>query len=131
MKTSLYFLISGVIFVFVIYILYIQGLAATKQIAAVLFVFRPGRNSGRASLNSCTGWVRHIGRFRESRTYTFTFESQLSKGEAEVLLLDGKKQELLRLNRHSASGTAALSKGQRYYLLWKFKSATGKCELHW
>lgn len=40
-----------------IYLLHRQGFAVTKSIAAVLFVFQPGKRGGRASLNSCTGWV--------------------------------------------------------------------------
>ena len=43
-----------------LYLLYRQGFAVTKSIAAVLFVFRVKRNGSRASLNTCTGWVRYV-----------------------------------------------------------------------
>lgn len=72
-----------------------------------------------------------MGRFRESRTYEFTLEAQLSKGNVEVILLDKKKQQLLKLNRQSPSGKLELDAKNRYYLRWDFKGATGKCELHW
>ena len=115
----------------VVYLLYTQGLAVTKCIAAVLFMFRPGREADRANLNSCTGWVRHVGRFRQGRAYEFFFESRLSKGEAEVSLMNRKKHPLLKLNRQSPTGTIKLEESGRYYLRWAFQNATGQCELRW
>lgn len=113
------------------YLLYRQGFGVTKCIAALLFVFRPEKNRDRFSLDSCSGWVRHAGRFRENRTYEFTLDCRLSKGDTEVLLLDRNKQELLRLNPASPSGSIELDGKSRYYLHWKFRRATGKCELRW
>lgn len=113
----------------VVYLLYRRGLAVTKCIAAVLFVFRPGRDADRAELNSCSGWVRHMGRFHQGRAYEFSFEARLSKGEAEVSLLDRDKRPLLKLNRQSPTGTVKLE--ERYYLRWEFQNATGQCELSW
>lgn len=115
----------------ILYLLYYNGLILTKSIAAILFAFRPGRAADRAALNSCTGWVRHAGRFRDSRTYAFTFDAQLSQGYAEVILLDAKKQPLLKLNRQSPAGTIALDAKHKYYLHWVFLRATGTCELRW
>lgn len=115
----------------VVYLLYRRGLAVTKCIAAVLFVFRPGRDADRAKLDSCTGWVRHMGRFRQGRTYEFSFEARLSKGEAEVSLLDRDKRPLLKLNRQSPNGGITLTENGRYYLHWDFQNATGQCELSW
>ena len=113
----------------VIYLLYRRGLAVTKCIAAVLFVFRPGRDADRVKLNSCTGWVRHVGRFQQGRVYEFFLESRLSKGTAEVFLLDRKKRPLLQLNGQSPTGTVKLE--GRYDLRWEFQNATGQCELRW
>ena len=81
------FLILGILAVFgsLLYFLYHQGFAVTKSIAAVLFVFRMKRNGSWASLNTCTGWVRYRGRFRESRIYKFHFDCRLSGGGAEVI----------------------------------------------
>ncbi|MCI9121773.1 MAG: hypothetical protein HFG00_09675 [Oscillibacter sp.] len=58
-------------------------------------------------------------------------ETQLSKGDVEVCLLDRKRQQLLRLNRQSPEGCIELDGKSRYYLYWKFQSATGRCELRW
>lgn len=115
----------------VVYFLYSRGLAVTKSIAAILFVFRPGRDADRAKLDSCTGWVRHVGRFHRGEVYAFSFEAQLSKGEAEVSLLDRDKRPLLKLNRQSPSGTVKLEESGRYYLRWEFQNGTGQCELSW
>ena len=118
-------------FCFVIYLLYIKGLAVSKSIQAILYVFRPGKDADRVTLDSCTGWVKHVGRFRESRIYEFTLDCQLSKGDVEVFLLNKKKKQLLKLNRQFPAGSAELDGKSRYYLRWEFKNATGKCELHW
>ena len=126
-----YYLIVFLTLGAVVYLLYSRGLAVTKSIAAVLFVFRPGRDADRAELNSCSGWVRHVGRFHQGRTYDFSFEGRLSKGEAEVSLLDRDKRPLLKLNRRSSTGTIKLEESGRYYLRWNFQNATGQCELRW
>lgn len=56
------------LFCTVMYLLYIKGLAVSKSIQAILCVFRPGKDADRATLDSCTGWVRHVGRFHGDRT---------------------------------------------------------------
>lgn len=73
-----------------------------------------------------------MGRFYENRTYTFVFDARLTNGEAEVLLLDKKKQTVLKLSRQFPSQTIALdARKSRYYLCWEFQSASGTCELRW
>lgn len=113
------------------FVLYRRGIAVTKSIQAISFVFLPGRGADKAILDTCTGWVRHIGRFGESRTYTFFLDDHLLRGSAEVLLLDGKKQPLLKLNRQSLAGRVDLNRKNRYFLRWEWKGATGRCALHW
>lgn len=110
---------------------YYWGIATTKCISAIVFVFMPGKNGDRATLDTCTGWVRHMGRFYESKTYSFVLDTRLSKGNAEVLLLDKKKQPLLKLSEQFPSHTIDLDGKSRYYLRWEFKNASGKCELRW
>lgn len=109
---------------------YFRSVAISKSIAAVLFVFRPGKDADRVSLNSCSGWAKHMGRFHESRTYEFSLDTHLSKGSVEVILLNAK-QQLMRLNQQSPTGKVDLDPENTYYLRWEFKDATGKCELHW
>lgn len=54
---------------------YWGAIATTKCIKAILFVFLPEKTGDKVKLDACTGWVRHMGRFYESRTYTFAFPS--------------------------------------------------------
>lgn len=110
---------------------YLRALAVTKSICAVLFVFLPGKNGDRFTLDACTGWVRHMGRFYESRTYAFALDVPLSAGDAEVYLLDEKKQPLLKLSKQFPYREIALDGKYRYYLHWEFRSASGKCALRW
>lgn len=81
-------------------------------------MFWPGKTKDRVTLNTCTGWVRHMGRFYESKTYTFVLDVQLSKGNIELLLLDKEKQPLLKLNRQLTSQAIDLDRKSRYYLQW-------------
>ena len=68
----------------VLYLLYRSGFLAAKRIAAVLFVFRSGRDGDRVFLDACTGWVRHRVRLRESRTCEFVLDARLHPMEASV-----------------------------------------------
>ncbi len=131
MNKYLYFAAFALLAGIFVYLLYRRGLIVSKSIRAVLFLFQPGDGLDRATVDACTGWVRHAGRFRESRSYVFTLDAQLSAGEAEVLLLDSGKQPLLRLDRHTPTATVQLDGERRYYLHWTFRSAAGKCRLRW
>ncbi len=131
MEIWLYPAIAILVFCMAVHWLYAQGIAVSKSVAAVLFVFRPGKNADRVTLNSCTGWVRHAGRFRESRIYEFTFTAQLSSGHVEAVLLDRAKQPLLTLDSRRPAGTIKLEGESRYYLHWNFTNASGTCGLRW
>ena len=115
----------------VTYFLYDRGIAVSKNIRAVLFMFRPEKNADKVNLDSCTGWVQRVGRFPESSTYELILNTQLSKGEAEFSLLDRKKRPLLKLTRRCPSSRVDLNADSRYYLRWQFTNATGECELRW
>lgn len=87
MNTGFYIGIFAALFCGGMYLLYRNGMAVSKCIAAGLFVFLPGKNGYKASLGACTGWIRHTGRFRERRTYAFALDARLSRGDAAVILL--------------------------------------------
>ena len=110
---------------------YRQGFLTSKRIAADLFVFRRSENGESATVDSCSGSLRHTVRFPESRSYQFHFHGGLSKGDAEIVLSDAKKQPLLRLNRCAPTGVVKLDKNNKYFLRWEFRKATGRCELSW
>lgn len=125
------FIAIAVLVCAIIYILYCQGFAVLRRTAAIIFVFRHGKNADTATLDSCTGWVKHVERFHESKTYEFFFDAQLSKGNVEVILSDRKRQQLMKLNPQSPTCKIELDAGNRYCLRWEFKGATGNCELRW
>ena len=114
-----------------VYLLYSRGFAVSKSIRAVLFLFQPGGDQDKAVVNSCSGWVEHVGLFREARIYAFTLDAQLANGDVEVTLLDRDRRQLLRLNRYYPSDSVGLEGGARYYLRWEFRNATGSCTLAW
>lgn len=110
---------------------YRQGFLTSKRIAAALFVFRRSENGESATVDSCSGSLRHTVRFPESRSYQFHFHGGLSKGDAEIVISDAKKQPLLRLNRCAPTGVVKLDKNNKYFFRWEFRKATGRCELSW
>lgn len=114
-----------------VYLLYRRGAVVSKSICAALFAFRPGKSTDRITLGSCTGWVRHRVRLRESGEYEFTLTEELTAGEAAVTLLDREKRQLLRLDRQCPGGRVELEAKGRYYLSWEFSKAAGRCELRW
>lgn len=84
-----------------VYLLYRRGLVTSKCIKAALFLFRPGRSADKATVDDCTGWVSHAGRFSGGQTYVFTLDMRLSRGVA-AFLLDSGKRELLRIDCHTS-----------------------------
>lgn len=110
---------------------YWGAMAGVKCIMATFFAFVHGKNRDKVTVDACTGWVRHMGRFHESRTYCFVLDTQLSKGNVEVLLLDKKKQPIFTFSQQFPAHTIELDGKSRYYLRWEFHSACGKCQLRW
>ncbi len=131
MKNWLCFFAFIAILLFAVYILYCHGFVECRRMRAVLFLFRARGKKDTVSLDSCTGWVQHVGRFCESSTYVFTLDAQLSKGDAAVFLPGRNKQQLLQLNRQCPSGSIRLDGKTRYYIRWEFRDATGMCSLRW
>ena len=131
MHMYLYFAAFALLLWALLYLLYRRGILSAKRVRAILFQFHTGSGGDRASLDACTGWVRHPVHFRESRTYTLTMDLRLSAGEAEVSLLDRDRRQLLRLNRHTPTGAIELDGRSRYFLHWTFQSASGQCQLRW
>ena len=113
----------------IIYLLYINGYLVTNAKRAVVFV--GSMRGNKATFSSCTGYIKRIVRFKVNKTYTFTLETELTKGEMTVDLLDSNKQEIICLNSYNRSATIAVEKYKRYYLVFRFKSATGKYVLNW
>ena len=109
------------------WLLYQNGLMVVNSKRAVSFV---GRDRGRrASFTACTGTIRRILRFSESKTLRVVFSPVLSHGSVALELLDSQKQLLLRLDEVCPTGSIFVEKGQRYHLIFHFQSATGEYSL--
>lgn len=111
------------------YFLYINGYMITNMKRAIMYV--ESQRGKHASFDSCTGFTRRVVKFKESRRYHVSFSSELRKGEVSVELLDAKKQQIMHLTRTQQSVDIDIDKTKRYYLVVRFKSATGKYDLHW
>ena len=109
------------------WLLYQNGLMVVNSKRAVSFV---GSDRGRrASFTACTGTIRRILRFSESRTLRVVFSPVLTKGSVTMELLDSSKQPLLQLNEACPIGSISVEKGRRYHLIFRFQSATGEYTL--
>ena len=109
------------------WLLYQNGLMVLNSKRALSFV---GSDRGRrASFTVCTGTVRRILRFSESKTLRVVFSPVLTKGSVTMKLLNSQKQPLLLLDETHPTGSIAVEKGQRYQLVFHFQSATGEYSL--
>lgn len=111
------------IFVF----LYDQGYMIVKSTSAVVFIGSARGYSAR--FTSCSGYIKRIVRFKDDGTYTFILDADLSKGDMSVELLDSAKQRIMQLNCANRSASVTVDKKKKYYLIFNFKSATGRYAL--
>mgnify|MGYP003292195590 CR=1 FL=1 len=110
------------------YLLYINGYMVVTSKRA--FMFLGSKRGKKALFSSCTGYIKRGVKFKESKPYHIDFKSELEKGEVTLELLDAKKQILLSLNGSEAS-EIKVENGQRYYMIIRFKSASGNYEVAW
>lgn len=123
------FILLGAVLALVMYILYHNGLLVMQAKRAVMFA--GGRGCKKATFISCSGYIRRVVKFRESKRYRFELNTELSKGEVQMELCEAGKGEILRLDGQMQSGEVFVGKGNRYYLTVRFQSASGKYELDW
>lgn len=114
-----------------VYLFFRRGPAVTKCLAALVFVFRRSKNGDNVRVSSCTGWAKHTVRLREGRVCEFHLDAQCLRGETSVSLLDGEKQELLRLTQYLPDRSICPVGSDRYSLRWEFKHASGEFALSW
>ncbi|MBQ8590253.1 MAG: hypothetical protein IJ486_07340 [Firmicutes bacterium] len=118
-----------VIMVIIFYILYQNGYMVTKAIRSIKFI---GTERGKkASFKACTGTLKRIVRFRESRIYTFTLYTELEKGKVELYLLDSEKNEVLKLDQMITEEAVMLDGVEKYTMVIKLESASGYYEIEW
>ena len=123
--TALLLISMGMVF----YLLYINGFLVTSAKKAAMYI---GTMRGRkASFTACSGYIKRVIRFKESGTIHFHFHLELSKGEVTAELLDANKQRVLRLSSSDPTASASVQASARYYLVFRFKAATGNYLLSW
>ena len=124
--TSIFLLIAmGTAF----YLLYINGFVVINAKRAVLyFGFMGGR---KATFTSCTGYTKRVIKFDTGGPMNFDFHLELSKGEVVMELLDSTKQCVLKLDRTNPRATLSVDAPKRYYLVFRFQSASGNYLLTW
>lgn len=128
---ELYFIIVLIIGV-ILYLLYINGYMILNAKKATMFVgVVRGNRRCKASFIACDGFMKRGVRFKENKRYYFKINPELTNGEMTVDVLDDKKNSLLHLDAQHQSATIDVDKRKRYYLVFRFRSATGKYELNW
>lgn len=110
------------------YFLYINGYMVVASKRA--FMFLGSKRGKKAMFSSCTGYIKRVVKFKESKIYHVDFNVELEKGEVTLELLDKKKQLIVSLNGNESSKIEVES-GERYYMILRFKSATGSYEVSW
>lgn len=123
-----HFVLLPLFLVIAFWVLYTNGFLVLSSKRALTFI---GTRQGReASFTACTGQIKRVVRFSESRMFHFAFSPELTRGEVSMELLDHGTQ-LLALDSSAQTGTASVEKGRAYTLVIRFRSASGKYTLHW
>lgn len=111
------------------YFLYINGYLVTNAKRAVMYI---GSLGGRkANFTSCTGYTKRVIKFKESGSVHFNLDLEISKGDVTMELLDTTKQCILRLSNSQPSAIIHIDTKKRYFLVFRFKSASGRYLLTW
>lgn len=125
-----------IIFLFIlslIYILYDNGVASFSCKSALMFYekFGNSNNNHYASFKYCSGYTRNVFKFEQSRIYTFNLETELSKGEVYVEVMDCTKNILFTLKESSPTKDYPVESHTKYFFKVHFKKASGKYTLSW
>ena len=111
------------------YFLYINGYLVTNAKRAVMYI---GSLGGRkANFTFCTGYTKRVIKFKESGSVHFNIALEISKGEVIMELLDTNKQCILQLSNTQPSAVVHIDAKKRYFLVFRFKSASGSYLLTW
>lgn len=105
-------------------LLYSSGYMVVKSLSAVTFI---GSSKGTgAQFTSCNGSIKRIVRFKESGTFQYYLDAELSKGDMFVEILDSSKQSIMKLTRENNHASISVEDKKKYYLVVNFLSATGR-----
>lgn len=114
------------------YLLYINGLLMLSAKIAVIFVGYIRKN-GEAALQfaGCNGQVKRVLRFHKAGNYEFVYRSEISEGAVTLQILDEKKRELISCMGMNYAAKLEAEEKKRYYMVFRFNNATGKCSVMW
>lgn len=115
-----------------VHILYINGYGVISNKRAVMYVGSiRGKTSCKAMFTSCSGTIKRVMKFKESKIFRFHLISNLSKGSLTVEILDAGKRPLCTLSEKNPIADIKINAKGRYYLVFTFQSATGDYILNW
>lgn len=107
------FICLGILF----YILYMQGLMVINTKQAVMFMGSiRGRSNCKARFTMCSGSMKRVIRFEDSRTYNFSLKHELQNGEMAVKILDSSKQPVITLDSNNIKARLNADKN----IIWFF-----------
>lgn len=117
------------------YILYLNGYGAVNAKSALYYFGTPrfgeNRNRIKGDFKCCNGFIKRVVRLSKSKTYQFSFSSNITKGDVSVEIY-GKGKELIAVlnNQHPC---ACVVTGERtvYRVVTKFQKADGEYQLCW
>lgn len=114
------------------YLLYINGFLIFSAKIAVSFRGYIRKN-GECSFSfaMCNGIIKHVIKFKETKTYFMNFNSNISSGEFVMTLYDKYKNTLITCTENNYHMNIKLEKEKRYYLVFMFKNASGECNIQW
>ena len=113
----------------ILYLQYRNGYFHIQSKTAVKYIGSVGDRY--AAFTSCSGYTKRVVRFDESGTVRFTFRPELSTGSVTAELIDAKNQMILRLSSANQSADLQVEAKKTYYLVIRFRSATGSYQLDW
>lgn len=109
-----------------LWFLYDRGLISVKMSRALIFV----GTIFSARYKSFHGTLRRVLRPAQSRSYLFSFSSELSHGSVQAEIYDQEKNLLLCLKGHEER-ELYLEQGRKYLLVLRASSADGAHHLEW
>ncbi|MBP3609795.1 MAG: hypothetical protein J6J42_05600 [Lachnospiraceae bacterium] len=128
MKALLILLLLPVIY----YLLYSNGYMITGSKSAKVFVGKNrGTNAFWTQFVDCSGELKRVARFRKSKEYKFCLNASIAGGTASIEILDREKQVLLSLTPEQPEGRLMVDVKQKYFMVYRFESASGAYELTW
>ena len=129
MDKMIAFIVLPLIMATVFYLLYINGYLVTNAKRALVYIGSMGGK--KATFTSCTGYTKRIIKFKENGEVNFHFDLELTKGDVTMELLDESKQCILQLDHTKQHARIHIESKKRYYLIFRFKSASGRYLLTW